>query len=176
MTLLTELTLQRAVPENLEPIWTLYRTVIDDLNARQIYQWDAQYPNRNFVKESIRNRELFLLQDENADIVAAVVLNTNQASEWKQIAWVNPHPQQLAIHALIVSPHHQCRGYGRKMVQEIETYARINGFVGIRLDAFSENQPALKLYSQAGYTKRGEIVLDCKPANHQLYFCYDKVF
>lgn len=53
-----------------------------------------------------------------------------------------------------------------------EDFALINNFTSIRLDAFSGNKKALKLYEDRCYLKRGEIYF---PRRNLPFFCYERM-
>ena len=59
------------------------------------------------------------------------------------------------IHRLCVSSHFQKQGIGTRTVQHIEEQAKNIGAETIRLDAFTLNPHALKLYEKLGYREVG---------------------
>jgi ribosomal protein S18 acetylase RimI-like enzyme len=65
--------------------------------------------------------------------------------EWK---WENPDESAYIIHRLCVSPDYQNRGIGSKVLSHIEEQIKSMGYLSIRLDVFSENPYALKLYEK----------------------------
>ena len=80
----------------------------------------------------------------------------------------------LVVHALAINPNHQGRGYGHRILQECETYAKMKEYDVIRLDAFSENPIAMRFYEKKDYKRVGEVIFGYKPSGHQRYICYDK--
>ncbi|MDE5781539.1 MAG: GNAT family N-acetyltransferase, partial [Lachnospiraceae bacterium] len=59
------------------------------------------------------------------------------------------------IHRLCVNPLYQNKGIGRKTMQYIEKILRDRDVQAIRLDVFSKNSYAIKLYEHMGYSKVG---------------------
>lgn len=163
----------KAKIEDLPQIEKLYADCIKALNQNEIYQWDDKYPNREMYKVCIEDEELFLFI-VNGKIVGSVVLDEFQSDEWSALDWEYNEGSQLVIHALAIDPASQGKGYGQKVLELCEEYAINLNYHVMRLDAFSENQVALKLYEKNGYRKVGIIVFDSKPVNHQDYYCYEK--
>jgi len=56
---------------------------------------------------------------------------------------------------LCVSADSQNKGIGSKLLAHIEEQVKNMGYSSVRLDVFSENPYALKLYEKNGYEKRG---------------------
>ncbi|MBI9011514.1 MAG: GNAT family N-acetyltransferase [Clostridiales bacterium] len=163
----------KAKIEDLGQIEKLYGDCTDYLNQNEIYQWDDKYPNSEMYKICIEDEELFLFI-ENKKIVGSVVLDEFQSDEWSSLNWGYNEGAQLVIHALAIDPVFQGNGYGQKALELCEEYAIKANYNLMRLDAFSENQVALKLYEKNGYRKVGTVVFDSKPVNHQNYHCYEK--
>ena len=49
-------------------------------------------------------------------------------------------------------------GVGRGLMAAVEAWAKQRGYADIRLDAFSQNPHALRMYAGLGYVKRGEAL------------------
>ncbi len=167
--------LEKARYEDLQGVLDMLDHCNRVLSEKGLYQWDEKYPNRNFYEACIEDGELFLLKEEE-HMVGTVVLNEDQDSGWSDINWQYTQGAQLIIHALLIDPDCQGKGYGQQALELCETYARKSNYSGIRLDAFSENPVALALYVKNGYQKVGEVYFESKPVNHQCYYCYEKEF
>ncbi|RDI42286.1 GNAT family N-acetyltransferase [Falsibacillus pallidus] len=152
----------------------LYSLCKKELLKKDIYQWDDNYPNEEFVKDWIEDKELYVAVEEE-EIIGAVVLNEYESDEWGSVHWGNEDGNDLIIHALCVHPYRQGKGIGKELVQHSENIATEKGYSSIRLDAFSGNEHALKLYESMGYIKRGEVHFQSKPEGHQCYYCFDKI-
>jgi len=159
--------------EDLQQIERLYASCIKNLNVNKIYQWDERYPNSEMYKNCIEDEELFLFTVDGS-IVGAVVLDEFQMEDWSALKWEYEQGPHLVIHALAIDPESQGKGYGQKALELCEAYAIRQSYANMRLDAFSENIAALKLYEKNNYHKVGKVVFEDKPVNHQDYFCYEK--
>lgn len=120
--------------------------------------WKAGlYPVEKTALDAFDNNWLFVLEDENG-IAASMILNSNQAEEYKNIKWriTAAEDQVLVIHTLCVSPEKKGLGYGKKMVNFAVEYAKKQGFKTIRIDTWKNNIPAQKLYIGQGFELLGE--------------------
>ncbi|MCW3055230.1 MAG: hypothetical protein JWN14_4400 [Chthonomonadales bacterium] len=163
----------RATSEQVDAIVNVVVQCRDDLAARDILQWDDQYPTRAFFDESLAADQLFVLT-ESEEVVGVVVLNEAQAPEWRPVVWQDSKGHALIVHSLAVLPSSQGRGYGKAILNFCEAFAREQGYTSIRLDAFSENTAAVRFYERHGYILQAEIQLLNKPVGHQCYYCYEK--
>jgi ribosomal protein S18 acetylase RimI-like enzyme len=162
---------------DLNKVHNLYDNCKRDLLKNKIYQWgewNDNYPDREFLNDAIIQEELFILK-YNGEIIGAVVLNENQSREWKIINWSKKDGRALVIHALIIDPKQQNKGFGKKLLSFCEQYAKNNKYSSIRLDSFRKNNISNRLYQGSGYTNVGTVVFDMKPENNKEYFCYEKI-
>ncbi|MFS0560832.1 GNAT family N-acetyltransferase [Terribacillus sp. 179-K 1B1 HS] len=160
---------------DLESIQQLFDESSKELQEEGIFQWDENYPNRDYFKVTIGAKELYVLKIDGR-VMGAVVLNEWQSPEWKTVNWRNKNGNNLIVHTFCIHPRAQGTGYGGKILKFAEEMALKQGYTGIRLDAFSKNENALVFYEKKGYVKVGEIKFQSKPINDQLYFCFDKIF
>ena len=154
-------------------IWSLYQEVIQDLNRKEILQWNESYPTYEYIQSSIINKECWIYTSHN-QIIASVVLNQWQDPAWRIIPWHCCDHSTLVIHALVVHPRYQGQGLGKLMVEAIEGLALSLNYESIRLDAFSKNKVSNLLYKKLNYHDRGTVCLTYKPLDNQMYHCYEK--
>lgn len=162
----------------LDEICTLYSACKESLLNNNIHQWgdwDYGYPYRDYLRNCIEKKELFLfiIQEQ---IIGAVVLNESQSPEWNTIHWSKTNKKALVIHAMVIHPEYQNRGYGKQLLSLCEEYAIDHGYNAIRLDSFPKNTVSNKLYQNHGYANLGTVIFDMKPENNKEYFCYEKLF
>jgi ribosomal protein S18 acetylase RimI-like enzyme len=162
---------------DLDKIYSLYNNCKRELLRNNIYQWgkwNSNYPNKKFLNNAITQEELFALK-YNGEIIGAVILNENQSKEWENINWSKINGKILAIHALVIDPNQQNKGFGKKMLSLCEGYAKNNGYSCIRLDSFKRNNISNRLYQSFGYRNVGTVVFNMKPKNNKEYYCYEKI-
>ncbi|MFD1737973.1 GNAT family N-acetyltransferase [Bacillus salitolerans] len=156
---------------DLQGIDELVKLVKENLLEQHIFQWDDNYPNKEYLEHCIHEGDLYVLEDDQ-DIKGIVVLNEWQSQEWESIHWTEGSP--LVIHTLCIHPKDQGKGIGKQLLLFCEDYAKKNEYDHIRLDAFAGNKTALGLYEKYGYEYRGDVQFDFKPVGHETYRCYEK--
>ncbi|MBT2759164.1 GNAT family N-acetyltransferase [Mesobacillus foraminis] len=157
----------------LEKINDIYLASREQLFKSGIYQWDDQYPNKEYFQECIDDKTLYVLTREK-EILGHVVLNEWEAEEWSTISWTGKNP--YIIHSLMIDPSVQGRGLGTEFLKLCEKKGAEKGYDSIRLDAYSGNSRAIKLYKKLGYEEKGSIYFRSKPEGHQEYICFEKIF
>jgi ribosomal protein S18 acetylase RimI-like enzyme len=60
-------------------------------------------------------------------------------------------------------------GIARKLLKYADDFAVKNGYGTIRLDAFTQNERALRLYEKNGYEKVGSVLF-----RKGEFYCYEK--
>lgn len=119
-------------------------------------QWNDQYPNMDVIGEDLKRGALFVAEGEGR-ILGMVVLDQNQEEHFETVDWKQVEGPHLIMHRLAVDPLAQGQGIARKLVTFAEEFALREGFRSIRLDTYSKNVAALKLYHGLGYDLRGEV-------------------
>ncbi|MCL1963435.1 MAG: GNAT family N-acetyltransferase [Firmicutes bacterium] len=150
------LDIRKAAISDLPAILQMFQKAIQHLNALGIDQWDEVYPSPEIHEKDIQNGSLYLCR--NGDVLAATfVVNQECDPAYKQGAWQYETAAFRAVHRLCVNPAFQNMGVGAQAMLAAETLLQRQGIESIRLDAFSQNPAALKLYEKLGYAKTGEV-------------------
>lgn len=141
---------------DLDHIVTIYQAAIDEMNKNNIFQWDEIYPNREVLEDDIIKQQLYIgiLKDT---ICSAFVLNQEEDEEYVNGAWEYKMSSFYVIHRLCVNPIFQNQGIGTKTMRYIEKILREQAVETIRLDSFSLNPYAVKMYRSLGYNIVGEV-------------------
>ena len=137
--------------QDLEEIFEIFQAAIDNMNRNGIPQWDEKYPTREDLEADIRRGELYLGL-ENSRIAAVYVLNQRCDPEYADGQWNYPEDTYYIIHRLCVNPVFQNHGIAVQAIQHIEQELVLQGIQSIRLDAFTLNPYALRLYDKLGYS------------------------
>ncbi len=140
----------------LEEIFTMYTKAIQEMNDNKIYQWDELYPMREDLEEDIKRNELMAVFKEN-EIVAAYVVNQESDEQYENGTWKYIGEKYRVLHRLCVNPVFQNQGIARKVVSHMEEEQKQQGIKSIRLDVFTENPYAVKLYKSLGYKITGSV-------------------
>ena len=158
----------------IEEIYNEIHTEIEQGRA-QIGWTRGIYPTRSDAEESIRRREMFVLE-ENGEIVASGRINQYQGPEYDNAVWsFDAEPDSvMVLHTLTVSPKHSGRGFGRQFVAFYENHARECGCTALRIDTNAINLPARALYKKLGYAEACIVHTDFNGLNGINLVCLDK--
>ena len=132
----------------------LFPKAIKEMETNGIYQWDDLYPTREDFEEDIKKKALYISLKENK-LAAVYVINGESDPEYKSCTWNGSDEKAYFLHRLCVSPDFQHQGVGKEVLSHIEEQLSVMGYESVRLDAFTENPFALKMYEKSGYEKRG---------------------
>ena len=143
-----------AVPSDLDDLFYMFQSAIKHMEKNNIFQWDHIYPDKLTLGEDIEKQQmtLALINDE---IAAAFVINTECDDEYADGAWNMPDARYMVVHRLCVNPYYQHMGIARKIMEHIEKEAMLKEVQSIRLDAYTKNPYALRLYESIGYITVG---------------------
>ena len=158
-----------ACRDDLPEIVSLFGEATRHMDSIGIHQWDTIYPARQILLEDI---EQGVLQIGTLDGQIAVVFVLDECAEadYEEADW-STHPERIIVlHRLCVHPAFQGRGVARVAMDYLEQEVRERGISTIRLDAFSQNPTALRLYESRGYHKAGEITY-----RKGLFYLYEKL-
>ena len=134
---------QKAHSNDFDRIKNFYWDLIDEMqDQNDVIGW----------KKSLLRGELFTLE-EDGQLYACTVLNSESNEGYAGIPWsLSCRDDEVLIpHALGVRPAQQGKGVGRRVVEEILQYARVNGKKAVRLDILGQNAVAEKLYTKCGF-------------------------
>lgn len=161
----------RATEQDIISVMDMISECIKSMEAQGIYQWNKVYPNSEIIENDITNGYGYVIKDNNR-CIAYVAINEEQSPEYSQIVWSTDESKVLVIHRLSVHPESQGKGIARRLMEFIEDFARSNEYSCIRLDAYSVNAAALRLYDRMGYKRSGQIFF---PFRDLPFYCYEKV-
>lgn len=139
---------------DLPEILQLFKSAVATMDSQGIFQWDEVYPDKAVLMSDIEKAELFIgVIDEKIAVV--YVLNHEFDEQYANGAWKCDEDRAIIIHRLCVNPAFQNQGLGRKTVEHIIEQASVLGVKSIRLDAFTQNPFAVRLYEKLGFKTVG---------------------
>lgn len=153
-------------------ILKIYEDGSKKLKALALDQWQGHdKPNLNNFKELIENKNIFVLEDDKK-IVATVIIYDYDIDYENNLdgTWQSPRPY-VALHRIGTLESERKKGYGRKVIEMSETYARENNFKSVRIDTHRGNKDMQRLLSSLSYKYVGLVYLGGK--NERL--AYEKV-
>ncbi len=155
---------------DLSKVIPIYIRCKQNLDAKNIHQWTASYPSKSIIEKDITNRDLYILRFGNG-LLGAVALNENQPEQYEGISWEANSTRVLVVHRLVVDPVYQGHGYGHLIMAFVEDYAVKNDYSVIRLDTYSRNVGALRMYQNRDYKIRGTTYFE---GRKHFFYCLEK--
>ena len=139
------------------------------LKSLGINQWQGQdKPNLDNFKNLIANKNIFVLED-NKRVVSTVIIYDYDLDYEKNLdgKWNSPKPY-VALHRIGTLESERNKGYGRKIIEFAESYARENNFKSVRIDTHRGNKTMQGLLKSLNYKYVGLVYLSGK--NERLAF------
>ena len=151
-----ELEFRRAGTDDLDALVALYGAAAQDMREKGIDQWDEYYPDREILAEDVESGDM-TLGFLDGQLACAWVVNREYDPEYELGAWDHTEGDFCVLHRLCVNPAMQGRGLARQAMARMEKNALEQGFDSVRLDVFSQNLHAQRLYEKLGYRRTGEV-------------------
>ena len=145
---------RRANIDDLDAVFRVFCEAIAEMERNGISQWDERYPDRAIVAEDISKNELFV-GTLDGEIASVFVLNSQCEEEYENGDWQYPNATYCVIHRLCVNPKYQNQGIGSRTMRHIEAELKAVSIDCVRLDAFTLNPYALRMYDKLGYVRVG---------------------
>ena len=162
--------IQIATSSELDEIKKLTETCAVGMQKKGIFQWNEFYPSREKLREDIKKQELYVYK-EDGKILGIIVLTAHMDEEYIPVEWLTPSGNNLYIHRLATHPAVWGKGYGRKLMDFAEDFAREEQYISVRLDTFSQNLRNQNFYEMRGYQRLGNIYFP-KQSEYPFY-CYE---
>lgn len=162
---------------NIEPLGAIALSRIMDIvtasiqrmESEGIDQWNVRYPNREIFEQDIAKGTLHGYVD-NDQLQGVICLNEEQSPEYYGLPWITAGDKVLVIHRLVVHPEMQHQGIARQLMDYAENHAEKHGYTSIRLDVYSGNPYAIRLYEKRGFQRVGEVRF---PGRRLPFYCYE---
>ena len=151
-----ELEFRPATTGDLDALVSLYGAAAQDMFRQGVDQWDERYPDREILSEDAESGDMVLGFLDGA-LACAYVVNRECDPEYESGAWEHTEGNYCVLHRLCVNPELQGRGLARQAMAHMESQALEKGFDSVRLDVFSQNLHAQRLYEKLGYKRTGEV-------------------
>lgn len=149
-----ELHYRLAAAADIPEICALIGDAIAEMERCGILQWDSLYPTAEDFARDIENNTLYLALTEDR-LAAIYVISAEADDAYLSAAWQQPGETAYVLHRFCVSPALQHKGVGKQVLQHIEAQIRAMGYESVRLDVFTLNPYAQRLYRNNGYTVTG---------------------
>ena len=155
-----------ALPE----ICALYQTVIADMHARGLFQWQwGRYPYEALLREDIREGCLYRMDDEQGLAGVFALTVGGLEPEYQAVDWqMGGNP--VCLHRIAVLPNRGGRGYARAAVEFAKDFGKRTGCDSFRVDTYEDNNRALAFFASVTVREAGTFTLAgfAKP-----YHCFE---
>ena len=128
-----------------------------------IDQWQYCYPTRDIVLEDVEKQRLYVGVDEAGEIaIVFSVINDGEPTYDKiyEGAWLSGDKKYIAVHRFAVTEGYLRHGVASSAVRFAESYAKENGFAGVRIDTHEGNVPMRGMLEKNGFSCCGKIFLE----------------
>lgn len=161
--------IRKGTKADLEKVIAIYDEILTgEENGLTTIGWKrGMYPTPEVAEGGLERGELFVIED-NGEIVGSMILNKKQDDEYALGTWQYDAKEDevMVLHTFTVSPSHAKKGYGTKLFEFYENYARDNGCKYLRFSTRGTNSTARSFYKKQGVSEacvfqrqiRGSIV------------------
>lgn len=146
---------EKAQDGDKDEVMQLLNAAKENMKENGIDQWDEIYPAISDVSKDIKDGTLTLVK-QGGKLVAVYTLNKHQDAAYKFGDFKDNSDNYIVLHRLCVNPKYEGMGIAARTLKHIDEEALKEGFSSIRLDAFTKNPRAVKLYENAGYNYAGD--------------------
>ena len=132
-------------------------------------QWQGHdKPNLDNFKKLIENKNIFVLENDGK-VVSTVIIYDYDIDYENNLdgTWKSPRPY-VALHRIGTLESERKKGYGRRVIEMSESYAKENNFKSVRIDTHRGNKDMQRLLSSLSYKYVGIVYLGGK--NERLAF------
>ncbi|MDD3212373.1 MAG: GNAT family N-acetyltransferase, partial [Eubacteriales bacterium] len=148
--------------EQLSEVFALYQAAIDDMHARNLFQWDwGEYPSEGLLREDVEQKRLYRL-DAEGRLAAVFAVCVGQGPEYDDVPWqfgVNP----VCLHRIALHPECNGKGYARDIMAFVKQQGKKLGCDCLRVDTYAQNQKALRLFSETTVREAGTFRFEFRP-------------
>jgi ribosomal protein S18 acetylase RimI-like enzyme len=161
--------IRRAQEDDLPRLGELLRACVAHMQGVGIDQWDEVYPTEATLRADVAAGSLYVAAAAGHPVAGAFVVDRREEPEYAAVDWRVAGGAAGYVHRLMIHPRCQRRGLGRYLMGFAELAARRLGCRALRLDAFTGNAPALRLYQALGYADVGQVRF-----RKGLFRCFEK--
>jgi GNAT superfamily N-acetyltransferase len=155
-----------------DEVVNIFKTAVAKMIREHIFQWDEIYPNEAIIRKDICDRTMYgrVREDDGQGrkIISVFVLNHEAPPEYARAKF--KYDNYIILHRLCINTAEQGKGLGTQAVLDAEKIAKKMGYTAMRLDTFTENPNAIKIYKKLNYEKLAEVT-----ARKGLFYVYEKI-
>lgn len=149
--------------EDAAQIWMLFQQAQAYFREQGIDQWQDNYPTLQVVQQDLENRESYVLENQDREIVGTAVLSEREEETYRQIyggSWLTGEGQPyLVIHRVAVRSDLKGQGLASIILAEAVRRCQEKGIGSIRIDTHEDNLSMQRLLEKSGFICCGTIYL-----------------
>lgn len=155
-----------------EKIEKIYEDGSLKLKSLGINQWQGnEKPDLNNFSNLNENNIIYILEDKEIIVSTLIIYDKDEDYENNLVGtWNSPKPY-VALHRIATLSGARKKGYGRKIIEFAENYAKENNFKSVRVDTHRENKSMQNLLNSMEYNYVGIVYLGGKRER----FAYEKI-
>lgn len=148
---------RKAAISERDQIWEILKQGIERRRNDGSNQWQDGYPNPDSVKSDIEKGFAYVLEiDHKIAAYAAVINEPEPAYEEIEGKWLLDG-DYIVVHRVAVSDEFLGQGLAHKVFREIESIAKDQKIMSIKVDTNFDNTAMLKILEKLGYVYCGEV-------------------
>ena len=154
---------RKAEPKDLPVIWEILKQAISRRKDDGSKQWQDGYPNPTVIENDISMGCAFILCVER-EVVGYCALLINDEPEYENIEgdWIT-NTDFVVFHRLAISKNHIGKGLSKKILLQIEAYAKSKKVFSIKADTNFDNPAMISLFTKMGYQYCGQVYFRGSP-------------
>lgn len=143
--------------EDLNRIMEIIEDARKFLKDSNIDQWQDGYPNKEIIKEDIKNNGGYILV-EGENIIAYVFISFGIDEDYKNIdgKWLT-NDKYATIHRMAIDRKYRGKGIGSRIFDFAEELSYENNIFSIKIDTDNDNELMKHLINKKNYTYCGII-------------------
>ena len=148
---------RRATIEEIPSIWTILQHAVALRRIDGSNQWQDGYPNPEVIKRDVDKGFGYVLT-ERETIIGYCAILINDEPEYAGIKgkWLS-NDDFVVFHRLAVAKDYLGKGFGKKIIEYIEAFARTNNICSVKADTNYDNVAMLKIFEKLGYSYCGKV-------------------
>lgn len=152
--------LRLAKCQDKDSILKFYKDGSLKLKSEGIDQWQgAKIPNLDNFKDLIKNKEIFVLEDDRRSVATCVIKKYDYDYDNNMHgSWITDG-SFIAIHRVATGSEFRKKGYGKALLELCEDYAKENNIKSLRIDTHKDNKSMQNLIKKLGYNYCGIVYI-----------------
>ncbi|MGG0719719.1 GNAT family N-acetyltransferase [Robertmurraya massiliosenegalensis] len=155
--------------EDIDSLMMIVKDTVTIMEEEKNDQWNDTYPNVEIFTEDVENAALYVME-ANGNLIGSITVDRNEPLEYKGIPWIYEGPA-YTFHRLVVDPKERGIGIASQLIQHAESIAIEKGVPYLRIDTYSLNLKAQRLFTKLGYRRAGEMSFHGRQFP---FYCYEK--